>query len=187
MGQQKRHQGVGKPWEIAIDFSKFTGSWTAENLEVARHQEPDRHVRPLEQILREPSHHQKQVECAGGHLERRDRGGGDLGREVKMSNWLKKWRGQDQAMSPERRAMTRRSRAWKSPIAHANPDAKPEGRLAFILDLTGSRRASLCNARIAIASMFETVKAIGAIAVKLIYYRGKNECRAGSWRAIPRL
>lgn len=53
--------------DVAIDFSKFTGSRTAENLEVARHQEPDRHVRPLEQILREPSHHQKQVECAGGN------------------------------------------------------------------------------------------------------------------------
>jgi hypothetical protein len=105
-----------------------------------------------------------------------------------MSNWLEKWRGEDELMSPERRAMNEAlARLEQTRIVHAHPGAKSEARLAFILDLTGSRRASLYNARIATASMFETVKAIGAIAVKLIYYRGKNECRAGSWESDPQI
>jgi hypothetical protein len=54
-------------------------------------------------------------------------------------------------------------------------------RLMFGLDLTGSREASLRNARVATAAMFEAIKSIGSIAVKLVYYRGTHECRAGVW------
>jgi len=59
------------------------------------------------------------------------------------------------------------------------------GRLIFGLDLTGSREASLQNARIATAAMFETIRKIGSVAVKLIYYRGTNECRTSIWHADP--
>ncbi len=52
---------------IAIDFSRYTGSRPAETHDAARQQEPDRHLRPVEQIPPDPSHHQKQVECAGGN------------------------------------------------------------------------------------------------------------------------
>jgi hypothetical protein len=59
------------------------------------------------------------------------------------------------------------------------------GHLIFALDLTGSREAGLREARLATAGMFDAVKAIGAIAVKLIYYRGWRECRAGDWHSDP--
>ena len=59
------------------------------------------------------------------------------------------------------------------------------GRLIFALDLTGSREHSLYQARIATAAMFDTIKAIGAVAVKLIYYRGSRECRASPWHDDP--
>jgi len=63
--------------------------------------------------------------------------------------------------------------------------ARRRGRLIFGLDLTGSREATLRNARIATAAMFDTIKAIGSVAVKLIYYRGTNECRASEWNDDP--
>jgi hypothetical protein len=52
---------------VSIDFSSFTGSRPAESLNAARQQEPDRHLRPQQQIVPEPSHYQKQLECAGGN------------------------------------------------------------------------------------------------------------------------
>ena len=59
------------------------------------------------------------------------------------------------------------------------------GRLIFGLDLTGSREPSLQRARIATAAMFDTIKAVGAVAVKLIYFRGQRECKAGEWQIDP--
>jgi hypothetical protein len=52
---------------VSIDFSKYTGSRGAESLNAARQQEPDRHLRPHEQIVPEPSHHQKQVKIVDGN------------------------------------------------------------------------------------------------------------------------
>ena len=49
------------------------------------------------------------------------------------------------------------------------------------LDLTGSREHSLDQARIATSAMFDAIKTLGAVAVKLVYYRGENECRASAW------
>jgi hypothetical protein len=43
----------------------------------------------------------------------------------------------------------------------------------------------LHRARIATAAMFDAIKRIGSVAVKLIYFRGDNECRAGSWEHDP--
>jgi hypothetical protein len=54
------------------------------------------------------------------------------------------------------------------------------GRLIVALDLTGSRAESLRQAQKATAQMFAAIKAVGAIAVKLAYYRG-SECKAGAW------
>lgn len=64
------------------------------------------------------------------------------------------------------------------------PPARREARLIFGLDLTGSREPSLCHARVATASMFDTIKVIGSVAVKLVYYRG-SECRIGDWHDDP--
>jgi len=68
--------------------------------------------------------------------------------------------------------------------AREQTPARRGGRLIFGLDLTGSREASLRQARIATAAMFDTIKAIGAVAVKLIFFRG-SECRAGDWHDDP--
>jgi hypothetical protein len=69
--------------------------------------------------------------------------------------------------------------------AREQAPARRGGRLIFGLDLTGSREPSLRQARIATAAMFDTIKALGAVAVKLIYYRGASECRAGEWHDDP--
>jgi hypothetical protein len=61
------------------------------------------------------------------------------------------------------------------------PQIRASGHLLFGLDLTASREESLRQARIATASMFETVAAIGNIRVKLAWYRGKDECKVGRW------
>lgn len=58
-------------------------------------------------------------------------------------------------------------------------------RLIFGLDLTGSREHSLHQARIATAGMFETIRGLGEVAVKLIYFRGERECNVGEWHSDP--
>ncbi len=55
------------------------------------------------------------------------------------------------------------------------------GRLIVALDLTGSRAESLKQARKATAAMFDAIRSIGAVAVRLAYYRGSCECKAGAW------
>jgi hypothetical protein len=55
------------------------------------------------------------------------------------------------------------------------------GRLMFCLDLTASREAALCQARIATATMFDAINGAGSIAVKLAYFRGESECRMSGW------
>src|ERR1700678_2991224 len=106
-----------------------------------------------------------------------------MGREGAMMSGLDKWRGND-ALSVERRLMNEAlAKLGETP---ALPKARSHGRLLFGLDLTGSREPSLRNARIATAAMFDALKTIGVIAVKLIYYRGNNECRASAWHDDPR-
>lgn len=63
--------------------------------------------------------------------------------------------------------------------------AKPQsahaaGRLLVALDLTASRTESLKQARIATAQMLASIKAVGKVAVKMVYFRG-DECRATAW------
>ena len=60
---------------------------------------------------------------------------------------------------------------------------KRQGRLIVGLDLTASREKGLEQARIATAQMFEAIRTIGAVTVKLIYYRGSSECMASKWHA----
>lgn len=55
--------------------------------------------------------------------------------------------------------------------------------LVFILDLTGSREPRLRHARKATAEMFEAVKKIGSVMLKLIYYRGCRELRSTDWES----
>jgi hypothetical protein len=59
-----------------------------------------------------------------------------------------------------------------------------KGRLVVILDLTGSRKRTLQHARVSMAAMFDTIKRLASIAVKLIYYRG-DECKETAWESDP--
>jgi hypothetical protein len=107
-----------------------------------------------------------------------------------INNSLDKWRDDDKALSPERRKMNEAlARLGSASARQARPEEILEetrrGRLIVALDLTGSREHSLNQARIATAAMFDTIKALGAIAVKLVYFRGDDECRATPWHSEP--
>ena len=98
-----------------------------------------------------------------------------------MSKALEKVRKDDHSLSTERRLMN----AALARLETVEVRERRRGRLMIALDLTGSREHSLAQARIATAAMFETIKAVGAVAVKLIYFRGNDECRASEWHADP--
>jgi hypothetical protein len=92
-----------------------------------------------------------------------------------MSNALDKWSKEEKALDAERRLMNEAlAQLGRVEVKHG------AGRLIFGLDLTGSREASLRHARTATAAMFDTIKTIGAVAVKLVYYRG-TECKSSAW------
>ena len=55
------------------------------------------------------------------------------------------------------------------------------GRLIFALDATASREPSWDRACRIQGEMFEATAALGGLDVKLVYYRGFNECRATGW------
>src|SRR3982075_1514552 len=59
------------------------------------------------------------------------------------------------------------------------PGAK--GRLGFALDATMSRQPTWDMACTLQADMFREAAAIGSLDLRLVYYRGLNECRASSW------
>jgi hypothetical protein len=57
------------------------------------------------------------------------------------------------------------------------------GRLIFALDATASREPSWDRACRIQGEMFEATAALGGLDVKLVYYRGFNECKASRWLA----
>ncbi|WP_439368658.1 VWA domain-containing protein [Bradyrhizobium sp. PMVTL-01] len=59
------------------------------------------------------------------------------------------------------------------------PDAK--GRLIFALDATMSRQPTWDMACALQADMFRETAALGSLEIRLVYYRGFNECRASGW------
>jgi len=64
------------------------------------------------------------------------------------------------------------------------PPARPSGgrgRLIFALDATASREPSWDRACRIQGEMFEATAALGGLDVKLVYYRGFNECKASRW------
>jgi hypothetical protein len=98
-----------------------------------------------------------------------------------MNNEIQKCRNAEIALDKERRLMNEAlARLGQKELKHGGG----KGRLIFGLDLTGSREHSLKQARIATAAMFDSIKALGAVAVKLVYYRG-SECRASGWQDDP--
>ena len=57
------------------------------------------------------------------------------------------------------------------------------GRLMFALDATASREPTWDRACRIQGEMFEATAALGGLDVKLVYYRGFNECKASRWMA----
>src|SRR4051794_39303384 len=55
------------------------------------------------------------------------------------------------------------------------------GRLVFALDATMSRQPTWDMACALQADMFREAAAIGTLDIRLVYYRGFNECRATGW------
>jgi hypothetical protein len=56
-----------------------------------------------------------------------------------------------------------------------------KGRLVFALDATMSRQPTWDMACALQADMFREAAAIGSLDIRLVYYRGFNECRASGW------
>src|SRR5437763_13382675 len=61
------------------------------------------------------------------------------------------------------------------------PPSGGRGRLMFALDATASREPSWDRACRIQGEMFEATAALGGLDVKLVYYRGFNECKASRW------
>jgi hypothetical protein len=101
---------------------------------------------------------------------------------------IEKSRGNHQALKPlddEWRLMNvALARLGQVEAKRATLDARRSARLIVGLDLTGSRHAGLRQARLATSAMFATMKAIGAVSVKLAYFRG-TDCKAGEWKDDP--
>lgn len=98
------------------------------------------------------------------------------------NNALEKWKSAG-AVSADGRAIDA-VMARISQIEKQRMGSRPPARLIVGLDLTQSREHSLEHARIATAAMFDAIKSIGAVAVKLVYYRGMK-CRASEWHDDP--
>jgi hypothetical protein len=110
-----------------------------------------------------------------------------------MGNALDKYRHGNKSLSIERQRMnealarlgTAEMKETRAGLYTSAIASRKAGRLMVALDLTGSREHSLKQARIATGAMFDAIKALGVVAVKLVYYRGSNECRATSWHSDP--
>jgi len=98
-----------------------------------------------------------------------------------MSKAIEKLRNGENALEAERSRMNEAlARLGKTEERRI---ARRTGRLIFGLDLTGSREPCLEEARVATAAMFEAIRNFGSIEMKLVYYRGTNECRESQWSA----
>lgn len=63
----------------------------------------------------------------------------------------------------------------------AKKDADTRGRLIFALDATASREPTWDRACQLQAEMFKETGELGGLSIRLCYYRGFNEFRAGDW------
>jgi hypothetical protein len=70
-------------------------------------------------------------------------------------------------------------------VARAREGTPEGGRLVFGLDATMSRQATWDMACALHAEMFDAVRDVGALSVKLAYYRGHREARATRWLSDP--
>jgi hypothetical protein len=69
----------------------------------------------------------------------------------------------------------------KARAMSAHTTAGGRGRLIFALDATMSRQPTWDMACALQADMFREAAALGSLDIRLVYYRGLNECRATGW------
>ena len=62
----------------------------------------------------------------------------------------------------------------------------PSGRLVFALDATMSRQPTWDQATRLQAEMFVEAVAVGGLEIQLVYFRGRDECRASGWMTDAR-
>lgn len=82
----------------------------------------------------------------------------------------------------------------KTSAASANADLQKflekvdpiRARLIFAIDATASRQPTWDKAARLQSQMFATVAAIGGLDVRLVYYRGSNECTKSRWLSDPK-
>jgi len=91
----------------------------------------------------------------------------------------------DQRALNAERELLRNALADLDHVERVIAEKREHGRIVFALDLTASRESTLNQARIATAGMFDAIKAVGKVALRLVYYRGTSECRASSWHSDP--
>jgi hypothetical protein len=103
-----------------------------------------------------------------------------------MHGFLQRWKKEDVALDVERQKMDE-ALARLNAVGSQTMIAQHAGRLIFALDLTGSREPTIARARVATAMMFDAVRSIGRLAVKLAYFRGMDECKASSWHENPEI
>jgi hypothetical protein len=79
------------------------------------------------------------------------------------------------SVSDDIAAFVAKARAMSPHVAGAR------GRLVFALDATMSRQPTWDMACVLQADMFREVAALGSLDIRLVYFRGLNECRATGW------
>jgi hypothetical protein len=103
-----------------------------------------------------------------------------------MSGLLQRWKKEEVALDVERQKMDEALARLNAVESQAKIGHRA-GRLIFALDLTGSREPTIARARVATAMMFDAVRLIGRVVVKLAYFRGVDECKASSWHENPEI
>ncbi|MEZ5819970.1 MAG: VWA domain-containing protein [Bradyrhizobium sp.] len=88
----------------------------------------------------------------------------------------------DGALPEERASSQQDIAAFVAKARAMSPHAAGgRGRLVFALDATMSRQPTWDMACTLQADMFREAASIGSLDIRLVYYRGLNECRATAW------
>jgi hypothetical protein len=83
---------------------------------------------------------------------------------------------------PEARSASEDIAAFVAKANAMSPHARgARGRLIFALDATMSRQPTWDMACTLQADMFREAASLGSLDIRLVYYRGLNECRATGW------
>lgn len=108
---------------------------------------------------------------------------------------MKRMTGSDKPISPRNSSATEKRKGASVDAFVAAMDRAPKpgsaGRLLFALDATLSRERTWDKAMHIQSSMFAEAANVNGLAMKLVYFRGFDECRASAWqkdgRSLARL